>query len=145
MTRNPPWTDNENKAVVALYFAMLDKATSGEQYNKAAMIRKAQAKHPNGAPRQYGLHDRSRGSIEAKLMNCTAAHASFGALSTETMSGYGYRPLPNYQAALKEAMRHALNCRFEMVMSDAESFDELIAPAEIDHATGGVGLARFSK
>ena len=42
MTNRTAWTPAENAALVRLYFRMLDRATTGRQYNKAAMIRDAQ-------------------------------------------------------------------------------------------------------
>ena len=105
------WTDKENAAVVALYFAMLDHATQGTPYNKRAMIRAES--NPQGLPNEqhdFPLAQRSKGSIEAKLMNCTAAHKAL-APSDETMEHHGYRPLSNMQAALKTAMRDALERR----------------------------------
>ena len=117
-TRNPPWSDSENSALVALYFAMLDMALAGKTYNKAGMVRAAQ----NGmGPRQLEtmhahelflgkLNNRSRGSIEAKLMNASAAHHDLNP-EAETMHGHGYRALSNYQAALSHAMLHALQNR----------------------------------
>lgn len=104
-SRPAPWSDEENAACVALYFAMLDRAIAGKPYIKAAMVRDAQQhESDDGGPSYPGpLVDRSRPSIEMKLMNCSAAHASLidGA---ETMDGHGYRAMPNYQASLREAM-----------------------------------------
>ena len=117
MTKRAPWTDQENAALVALYFAMLDEAIAGRPYNKAAMIRKEQLGHlmPRGNPEATGpLKVRSRGSIEAKLMNARAAHRDVSAESggqASTMDGYGYRCLSNYQATLKDAMKAALLSR----------------------------------
>ena len=56
------WTPEEEQAVCTLYVSMIHIAESGERLNKAAMIRTA---------REGRLKDRSRGSIEYKLMNCT--------------------------------------------------------------------------
>ena len=114
MTTSPPWSDTENGANVALYFAMLDKATAGQPYNKAAMIRTAQ-----GGPVSDGdimplapLAARSRASIEFKLMNASAAHRDIDP-NAETMHGHGYRAMPNYQATLKTAMLDELSGRAE--------------------------------
>ena len=114
--KRTPWTDQENTALVALYFAMLDKATTGQPYSKAGAIRTAQGNPKPGD--SFGgddhvpgifcqLTDRSRGSIEAKLMNASAAHRDLMADAT-TMDGFGYRCLPNYQKSLKDAMNDAL-------------------------------------
>ena len=98
--RKAPWNDAENGALVALYFAMLDKAISGQHYNKAAMIRLAQGidqPDPRNEQERTGqLEARTRGSIEAKLMNATAAHLDVSRDVTgeiTTMAGYGYVPL----------------------------------------------------
>lgn len=104
MTRHSIWVPSENGALAALYFAMLDKAIAGEKYNKAAMIRNQ---------RTIGDHllcARSRGSIEFKLMNASAAHGALIPGAT-TMHGYGYRCLPNFQKGLKTAMQSALIVR----------------------------------
>lgn len=108
-----PWTPAENAALVHLYFAMLDAEHEGQPYNKAAMIRCARGENvlteeSLGLPLagfRYGgrLHQRSRGSIEAKLMNATACHRDL-VPTAETMDSHGYRALPNYQASLREAM-----------------------------------------
>lgn len=103
--RNPAWIDTENAAAVALYFAMLDCAIAGKAYNKAAMIREATGRDKFGIiiNNDAALIDRSRGSIEAKLMNISAAHRDYAPGST-TMDGFGYRCLSNYQSALKDAL-----------------------------------------
>ncbi len=100
-TNRTPWTPAENAALVRLYFDMLECATAGCAYNKAAMIRSYQATDNGQHPE--ALHNRSRGSIEAKLMNATACHRDL-VPTAETMDGHGYRALSNYQAALREAM-----------------------------------------
>jgi hypothetical protein len=108
-TRPAPWSAEENKAICSLYFEMLDAAINGHPYSKAAMIRDAQDHEQASTDNDYTgeLDTRSKGSIEAKLMNCTAAHRDLrpGAI---TMDGYGYRALSNYQATLKDAMNTAL-------------------------------------
>lgn len=112
MSRAPAWTPAENAAVIALYFEMLDKAMTGQPYNKAQMLRVAKegiSEKDITGPFDYStpyvglLGIRTKGSIEAKLMNCTAVHRDLTPDAT-TMDGYGYRALSNYQAALKEAM-----------------------------------------
>ena len=106
-TRSPPWNEDENKALCALYFSMLDKALRPIKYNKAAMIRNIQAGNWDGHTEPL---NRSKGSIEAKLMNATAAHRNIEPDAT-TMASHGYVPLPNMQAALLDAMRDALGAR----------------------------------
>ena len=104
------WTDTENSACIALYFTMLDSAIAGKPYNKAAMIRNARETNAEAYPGGfYGLlRNRSRGSIEAKLMNCSAAHRDL-APHAVTMERFGYRALPNYQRALRDAMAEYLD------------------------------------
>lgn len=81
------WSDPENDAVVASYFAMLSDELSGRSYNKAAQNRALQE--------QTG---RSRGSIEFKLCNVSAAFVGLGLPIIR-----GYRPRFNFQMSLAEA------------------------------------------
>ena len=105
------WTDRENAAICALYFAMLDATLSNVRFNKRGVIRFMQGDGGDYLPALVDmrgtLHARSRGSIEAKLMNCTAAHESLEA-GAHSMAEHGYRPLTRYQSALRIAMRDAL-------------------------------------
>ena len=123
MARPTPWNDEENAACVALYFYMLALAISGENYNKAALIRAAQGKAKDGErapapPAPVGtLIERSRASIEMKLMNCSAAHAKLDPIAV-TMDGFGYRAMPNYQAALENAVASSLVVRSGSVAAD---------------------------
>ena len=103
MTKRTAWTPDENRALAALYFRMLYCARMGASYNKAEMIRTAQGTDEKPGP----LHGRTRGSIEAKLMNASAAHRDLDA-GAVTMDGFGYRALANYQASLRDAMRAAM-------------------------------------
>ena len=114
-----PWNDQENRALVALYFVMLDAATSGQSYNKAAMIREQQQDAENA----YTLDDcplmyRSRGSIEAKLMKASAAHCDLRPES-ETMATHGYKAWGNYQAALKASMLTSIELREQQARMSA--------------------------
>ncbi len=116
MTRSPPWSTEENVAVVALYFEMLDAEQYQQRYSKADMIRAVRGEPQTScfAPDPAPLANRSRGSIEFKLMNASAAHADLNKankLTGETMHDHGYRELPNYQADLKLAMRDELSNR----------------------------------
>ena len=123
MTRPAPWTDEENSAVVALYFIMLDHAIAGEKYNKAAMIRREQEQldldHPDGQ-RVPWLADRSRGSIEAKLMNVTGVLIDLGR-DDVSMAEHGYRPMSNYQSDLKTMVVGLLAVRDEAVAGGFEA------------------------
>jgi hypothetical protein len=124
-TNRTPWTEAENAALSRLYFAMLDAQAAmtehGMTYNKAGMIR-----HYRGEAlgawldgEDHGsLSNRTRGSIEAKLMNASAAHRDIlaaGGIANATaltMDGHGYRCLPNYQKALKDAIAADVTRRY---------------------------------
>lgn len=81
------WSDIENDAVVASYFTMLSDELSGHRYNKAEQNRVLQE--------QIG---RSRGSIEFKLCNVSAACVGLGLPIIK-----GYQPRFNFQMSLAEA------------------------------------------
>lgn len=113
MTRSPPWSEQENRDLIALYFQMLDKAAIGTPYNKAAMIRREQTGKDDAGTGHSDfatLANRSKQSIEFKLMNASAAHAAIDPEAV-TMHGFGYRAMPNYQAALKDAMALKIETR----------------------------------
>ena len=82
------WSDAENDAVVADYFAMLARHQAGESYSKAAHNRALQ-----------GRIDRSRSSIEFKHQNISAVLRFLG----DTWLP-GYRPLSNFQESLGSAV-----------------------------------------
>ena len=128
------WTDSENAALVALYFTMLDAALMHRPYCKAAMIRDQQTGFDptNGAVAfdQGPLFNRTKQSIEFKLMNASAAHGHLDP-HADTMDVFGYRAMPNYQASLKDAMQREINMR-------AESFDDLITPRRGFGAAWGI-------
>ena len=79
------WTDEENMKVLALYFSFLDYQRNGEKYQKAAPVR-AMAESL----------ERSKGSIECKLMNISAIRAEHNGEIVK-----GYKPLSNYNIDLK--------------------------------------------
>ena len=91
MSKRIPWSRAENVAVVILYMSMRASVDAGEKYSKAGMIRSAQAD---------ALANRSRGSIEAKLMNMTACLIDLG-LAHRSLAEHGYKPAPNYQKDLR--------------------------------------------
>ena len=97
--RPPPWHEEENAEIIALYFLMHHKASTGQPYNKAAMIRGIQC--IDGSHQR--LSSRSHSSIECKLMNVTAALHDLDRFDV-SMAEHGYRPLSNYQAGLKEML-----------------------------------------
>jgi hypothetical protein len=99
--RNKSWQYSENQALSGAYASMAMAQYNGESVNKSAIIRGLMAGE---------CCNRSRGSIEAKFMNCSAVVVRYGMLA-ELPNGYvkGYKPAPNYQAALVEFVREALN------------------------------------
>lgn len=122
MTNRTPWQDFENRALIALYFAMLGRAKAGTKYIKAEMIRKAQDKDAVSWQHTFAgqLQQRSRGSIEAKLMNASAAHRDLRP-DAATMAAHGYKAWGNYQASLKDAMRRTIESRESQTGPDSES------------------------
>ncbi|WDZ75058.1 DUF3883 domain-containing protein [Ensifer adhaerens] len=82
------WTDTENDAIVAAYFSMLSDELSGRPHNKAVQNRVLQE-----------TLGRSRGSIEFKHCNISAAAKGFG---LPILSGY--QPRFNFQMSLAEAI-----------------------------------------
>lgn len=116
MTRKPKWAPEENGALVALYFSMRGRVDDGVDYNKAGMIRAVRGDNPNRLDNvaETILENRSRGSIEAKLMNVTAVLHDLGR-DDVSMAEHGYRPLVNYQADLKTIVVGLLAVRDEAV------------------------------
>jgi hypothetical protein len=82
------WTDEENDAIVADYFAMLADDLSGRRYVKA--------EHNRALQDRIG---RSKGSIEFKHANISAALIAFGQPTLK-----GYLPRFNFQMSLAEAI-----------------------------------------
>ncbi|TYC49400.1 DUF3883 domain-containing protein [Rhodobacterales bacterium] len=82
------WSDRENDAVVDSWFSMLGNELSGRAYVKAEQNRKLQK-----------VTGRSKGSVEFKLCNISAAAKGFG-LPIVT----GYQPRFNFQMALADAI-----------------------------------------
>jgi len=88
MMNKAAWKKEENDAVVAAWFAMLMEDLAGRRVNKAEQNRALQD--------QTG---RSRGSVEFKLCNVSAAARAFGLPILR-----GYQPRFNFQMALAEAV-----------------------------------------
>jgi hypothetical protein len=82
------WTDEQNDAIVADYFAMLAKDIAGQAYSKAAHNRMLQA-----------VIGRPRGSIEYKHQNISAVLKGLGEDWIP-----GYKPAFNFQASLADAV-----------------------------------------
>jgi hypothetical protein len=88
-----PWTEVENDAVVADYFAMLAKDIAQKPYSKAYHNRFLQ-----------GVIKRSKGSIEFKHQNISAVLKGLGQIWIK-----GYMPAFNFQASLAETVVRALD------------------------------------
>jgi hypothetical protein len=82
------WSDEQNDAIVADYFAMLADNIAGRPYNKAEHNRVLQA-----------MIDRPRGSIEYKHQNISAVLKGLGEDWIP-----GYKPGFNLQASLVDAV-----------------------------------------
>jgi hypothetical protein len=93
------WTESENTAVCLAYCIMLAAQKRGEKFNKSAIRRELIGTEAEQGP----LYNRSNGSIEAKLMNCSAVAVSLGWPLLK-----GYKPAPNYQKCLRWHMTEAL-------------------------------------
>lgn len=89
------WSDLENDACVADYFAMLSYELAGKKYNKAAHNRALQE-----------LIGRTKGSIEFKHQNISAVLKGLG----ETWI-VGYKPAFNFQMSLVDAVARHLHQR----------------------------------
>jgi len=87
------WTDEQNHAIVADYFAMLAEDIAGRPYSKANQNRVLQT-----------LIGRPRGSIEYKHRNISAVLKGLGEDWIP-----GYKPAFNFQASLIDAVVRWLN------------------------------------
>lgn len=87
------WTDEQNDAIVADYFAMLADDIARRPYSKAEHNRKLQA-----------VISRPRGSIEYKHQNISAALKGLGEDWIP-----GYKPAFNFQASLVDAVARWLD------------------------------------
>ena len=82
------WSDDQNDAIVAVYFAMLADDVAGKPYNKAEHNRALQSKIGRG-----------KGSIEFKHQNISAVLKGLG---EDWITGY--KPAFNFQGALVDAV-----------------------------------------
>ena len=104
-----PWSDSEIDAGITLYLSMKVLADNRKKYNKAAMIRKARGEFLErinyNSDESYGgkLANRSKGSIEMKLMNICAAVEALGRKDL-SMAENGFRPMVNMQKKLMDAV-----------------------------------------
>ncbi|MCW5680015.1 MAG: DUF3883 domain-containing protein [Xanthobacteraceae bacterium] len=102
--RRADWSEDELKAIVTDYFAMLQKEIAGDKYSKT--------QHRN-ALMQFVL--RSPGSIERKHQNISAVLASLGLPWI-----FGYKPLSNFQDALLRAVEQALDQNLDLPDNTAQ-------------------------
>lgn len=95
------WTDEENDAIVADYFAMLAEDVARRPYNKAQHNRMLQTEI-----------DRPRGSIEYKHQNISAVLKGLGEDWIP-----GYKPAFNFQTSLTDAVARWLDRHPEWLAS----------------------------
>jgi Domain of unknown function (DUF3883) len=95
------WTNDENDAIVADYFAMLADDVARRPYNKAQHNRVLQT-----------VIDRPRGSIEYKHQNVSAVLKGLGEDWIP-----GYKPAFNFQASLRDAVARWLDRHPEWLAS----------------------------
>ena len=93
ITKRKAWTDNESLAVIELYNYFLNCQLNDEAYTKASKVRHLAE-----------LLGRSKGSIEAKLMNVSAVMRDLGNVWVT-----GYKPLSNYNKSLKDQVINFLD------------------------------------
>lgn len=98
--RGAPYSADELAATAAVYVRFAVAQYCGEKVNKAAAQRELMAGVCAG---------RSRGSLDAKFMNYSAV-----AVDNNMLPGLpfghvkGYKPAPNYQKAMVDALRDAI-------------------------------------
>lgn len=87
--RNPPWSREENEAIVASYFAMLEAQLNGDTVNKAEFRRRLLPL----------LDNRTAGAVEFK-------HQNISAILLDLRVPYltGYLPAINYQQDLRDVV-----------------------------------------
>lgn len=89
-----PWTESEVASTVATYFRMLRMQEMGQSFVKAELIRQLKQQIPA----------RSKGAIEYKFQNISSVLNGFGVQAIS-----GYKPLPNIQNVLIDAVADALS------------------------------------
>lgn len=119
-----PWTQSEIDLAVAAYFGMLSDHFAGRRVNKSAIVRQLQSQIPA----------RNARSIESKFQNISAVLGELGLDWIE-----GYKPLPHYQGALRDAVLSAttLSGSLRETMEIYES-SSLVAPSQRRQATEDV-------
>jgi hypothetical protein len=86
------WNDDELDFIIVDYFRMLQSELNGVNYNKSAHRRSL-----------VNLTGRTEGSVERKHQNISAV---LGELALPTISGY--KPLPNFQKSIIDAIERYL-------------------------------------
>jgi len=103
------WTENEQHALIRAYNAMMLADANSLPYSKAVINRllrgdttPADWQKPwlNLQPYYRALAARSRGSVEAKLMNISGARETLGLPILN-----GYKPAPNFQRSLVDLVK----------------------------------------
>lgn len=119
-----PWTPSEIDLTVAAYFGMLSDHFAGRRVNKSAIVRQLQSHMPA----------RNSRAIESKFQNISAVLGEVGLDWIE-----GYKPLPHYQGALRDAVLAATaqsgTLRETMEIYESSS---LVAPSHRRQATEDV-------
>ena len=110
------WTDAENAAVIALYVTIQREVITNGRGTKAGVIREIRGEPKATDPRiipveiRGELAMRSRGSVEAKMMNLShvLAQSDDPKAGRLTLAANGYKALSGCQAALFDAVVEAL-------------------------------------
>lgn len=124
------WTLFEIEATISAYDDMLDKEIHSQPYTKADVVRTLMRLMPS----------RSRGAIELKLQNISAIRRELGVSWIE-----GYKPMPHYQRALRDAVVGRTNPR-DRINEALADFGEtaVVAPQPDPRATSDVLVPRPS-
>ena len=94
MSRNKPWTDDENDKIISAYFE-LSKIIKSEGANLSKFIK-------NFIEREN--FTRSKGAVERKFANISAVLDEIG---HEYISNF--KPLPHYQSSMRKKVLERLN------------------------------------
>lgn len=112
------WTRHEVELAVSDYISMLVLELEGQKYNKSATRRALMEK----------LDNRSKGSVESKRMNISAALLEIGIPCID-----GYKPLRNYQAIVPEVIDSYLSNNIDLkVVLDKGLTKPIVAPTVED-------------
>lgn len=109
------WRDDELDAIIADYFAMLALELSGQEYTKS--------KHSAALMIQIG---RTHRSVEFKYQNISAVLDKLGMPWIK-----GYRPKPNYQNAIFEAIDRYLSQNPGVIQTVSSPNDAVSLPASV--------------